>query len=638
LSTILKDGTVYYFVNDGLQYVSSGWAGLADVEAIPTISVQDARVEVTGFDLKTDVTFIDNYLAGSEGKLLVADPANTIVSADSKTVTFNNISDIINLKDRRAFSAGDALVFPANESARIEFDYKVDSYGNDADSYVFAFNMRFRDGNGTDCRSVYFKNSAIGNNSWNWNDSPSQAIQGTEFPLEELEVGQTVHVVITRVISDRTHILVKVGNSAPFETVNSSNVGTFYLSFSCSGGNATVSNISAVSQVPLINTTPSATHPYANKFNYSALGEGKLSVNADEALAEAAFDYQGKFFYAEATFKTLESFWVWDQVSIHAKPLTALSGISQRSWGVAFGDGSKKAIGEELVGSAIQWGQFTDRTQVWGQGGIQNLDATNYKLTTVLKEGKVYYFVDDILQYVDASWAGLGGVDAIPTISVQRAKVEVTNITLSTSMTVINDYLAGNEGKLLAALAGSTTVSADSKTINFIGNTNGWPFDNVKDRRAYSAGEALVFPANAPSASIEFDYKIDAYGNDEDAYRFAFTMQRTEGLVKECRSVLLSNYETGMEAWGWDGGSGLGFNWGHTSVGDLEVGKTYHIVITRVLTSEGANGDGLMNNYAISIDGVPYTLTGHDNYSGTYTLSFAVLKGNATISNISAVA
>jgi hypothetical protein len=148
-------------------------------------------------------------------------------------------------------------------------------------------------------------------------------------------------------------------------------------------------------------------------------------------------------------------------------------------------------------------------------------------------------------------------------------------------------------------------------------------------------------PADVES-TVSFDWKDTAYGADSDAFRFGFTMRRYSGFVKESRSVVFKPYEVVMTAWGWDGGSSFAFSGAADfSFGDnLAVDEVLKVSVTRELSEDGANADGLFNTYHIVIKDASdvlvaeYDASWHDNYSGALLVEFNCIYGNAQVTNI----
>ncbi|MFA5235751.1 MAG: Ig-like domain-containing protein [Bacilli bacterium] len=383
-------------------------------------------------------------------------------------------------------------------------------------------------------------------------------------------------------------------------------------------------------------------YPATDKFDFSKMkSDGYIRTNEEYHLyAEAQFKgIKSQKWYAEAHIQIMQGYWVWDTVSIGSRVEEPVNGINFRGYCVSTHEGKKSIV----VNNPNTWGETTDRGQVWNQNGMSDLDPADIKLGTLRDGGAHYYFVNDQLRWVEKNFRDFDGIDTIPTVMTDQNDLKVWDFYATADSTLIDAKLAeaNAENALFGSFVDNTVVSADSKTVEFIGNTDTGNWTNVKDRRASSKGDAFTMPALADS-TVSFDWKITAYGGDSDAFRFGFTMRRYAGAVKESRSVVFKPYEVGMAAWGWDGGSSFNFNGAPDfSLGEnLAVNEVLKVSVTRVLSEEGANADGLYNTYHVVIKDASDALVAeydagwHDCYSGALLVEFNCIYGNALVENI----
>jgi len=383
-------------------------------------------------------------------------------------------------------------------------------------------------------------------------------------------------------------------------------------------------------------------YPATDKFDFSKMkSEGYIRTNVDYHLyAEAQFkDIKSQKWYAEANVQVLQGHWVWNTISIGSRVENTVSDINFRGYSVSTHDGKKSIV----VNNPNTWGETTDRSQVWNQNGMADLDPANIKLGTLRDGGAHYYFVNDQLRWVEKNFRTFDGIDTIPTIMTDQNDLKVWNFYATADSAIVDAKLvaAQAENALYASFTNNTVVSADSKTVEFIGNTDDGNWTNIKDRRASSKGDAFTMPALVNS-TVSFDWKVTAYGGDSDAFRFGFTMRRYSGNVNEGRSVVFKPYEVGMTAWGWNGGSDFNFSGDPDfSFGNnLAVNEVLKVSVTRVLSEEGANADGLFNTYRVVIKDASdvviadYNAGWHDNYSGALLVEFNCIRGNAIVENI----
>jgi len=273
----------------------------------------------------------------------------------------------------------------------------------------------------------------------------------------------------------------------------------------------------------------------------------------------------GQKYYAEATFK-MTSFLAdntWNRIAVGHRDMNANGGVQFRAYHASYGNGGD-SIKTVVMEQPLTWGEDTDRTQVWNQGGRKNWDFTNLKLATLRNGNTYYYFVNDQLSWVESINERFNNIDTVPAITASDMNVEVSNMFATSNEEYVNAKLAEKETNKLfwGTIDNSVTVdeTGDTPKITFDkskDNSGNWPSSNIKDYAARSLGDALSIPAGK-SATFTYDYKVTQYGNDTDASFTGLTFQRHTNNVKEMRSILVGKYKAAANAWGWDGGINIG--------------------------------------------------------------------------------
>jgi len=113
--------------------------------------------------------------------------------------------------------------------------------------------------------------------------------------------------------------------------------------------------------------------------------------------------YQGQRFYIEATFKTgalTGDAWAWQGIGVG----TGLSDSDSRFFTFSpfapnQGNTHNKTILRDMP---TTWGALTDRSQVWGEHGLNQIDSNDgVKIAMLRDNNRYYYLVNDQLHWVD---------------------------------------------------------------------------------------------------------------------------------------------------------------------------------------------------------------------------------------------
>jgi hypothetical protein len=288
----------------------------------------------------------------------------------------------------------------------------------------------------------------------------------------------------------------------------------------------------------------------------------------------------------------------------------------------------------------ITWGEDTDRSQVWNQGGRKTWDFSNIKLATLRDGNTYYYYVNDELSWVETINERFNNIDTVPSITASDMNVEVSNMYATNDETVINEKLATKESKSLfwETVPGSVTVdeTGDKPKITFDrskDNAGNWPSSNIKDYAARSLGDSLSIPSGK-SAVFTYDYKVTAYGPDTDTSFTGLTFQRHTNNVKEMRSILVGKYKAAANAWGWDGGINIGSSgfWDYENstgfTSSVKENETYNVRIE-------VNAYDSYREYKIFINDKDTGLAwgDWDKYTGALIVSVTGLNISSEISN-----
>ena len=350
----------------------------------------------------------------------------------------------------------------------------------------------------------------------------------------------------------------------------------------------------------------------------------------------------GQKYYAEATFK-MTSYLAdntWNRIAVGHRNMNAgANEASFRAYHASYGQGGD-SIKTVVMETPITWGEDTDRSQVWNQGGRKTWDFSNIKLATLRDGNTYYYYVNDELSWVETINERFNNIDTVPSITASDMNVEVSNMYATNDETVINEKLATKESKSLfwETVPGSVTVdeTGDKPKITFDrskDNDGNWPSSNIKDYAARSLGDSLSIPSGK-SAVFTYDYKVTAYGPDSDTSFTGLTFQRHTNNVKEMRSILVGKYKAAANAWGWDGGINLGSSgfWDYeNSTGfttSVRENETYNIRIE-------VNAYDSYREYKIFINDKDTGLVwgDWDKYTGALIVSVTGLNISSEISN-----
>ena len=198
----------------------------------------------------------------------------------------------------------------------------------------------------------------------------------------------------------------------------------------------------------------------------------------------------------------------------------------------------------------------------------------------------------------------------------------------------VEEYLATADDAMFYVTDENVVIGEDG-SIKFSGASDSTAPGNPKDHAAKGIGAKAVLPADE-EATITFDLTIDEYPVNPGAV-LAVTMNRYDALFREARSLLIGQTVAGWAGWNSDTDMPLGDRMNYSLNGEgarLEVGETYHITITRLMTETGQDN---ALTVADSEGNILFQRTwgwNNDGYTGRAYLSFLCDDLDCTISNL----
>jgi len=244
--------------------------------------------------------------------------------------------------------------------------------------------------------------------------------------------------------------------------------------------------------------------------------------------------------------------------------------------------------------SDVKWGLTTDRSQIWNQHGLSELNFDDVKLTTVRNGDDYYYLINDNLFYKESSetFTTFKDIDTLPAFHVADCDAEFSNISFKTTKEEISKYLEDNKDKvnqkLYASYEANVEINDYGKSIKFKNADEGGNNTiNVKDNAAKSIGDAFYIPKDK-EATLEFDLVIDKIGSVDGEPAIVVSFGQYDNNPAETRSVILGEKRSGFT--GWNSNSNLpdGIGAPINNPTKTKEGETYHVIINKVLNEEKA--------------------------------------------------
>lgn len=375
-------------------------------------------------------------------------------------------------------------------------------------------------------------------------------------------------------------------------------------------------------------------------FDYTNLKADEPSVvttkaNAEWPYAEAVYkNVSGRRYYAEASFEItgINTGWVWNRLSIgHRNAVLPEAEYIFRGLNLSYGDGSNKKT--VIMETPNNWGETTDRSQVWGLNGISDIQfgvGETVKLSTLRDANDYYYYINGRLMWFETYDNRFLDADTAPAIVLHDYHARVFGMFATADANLIDAELAKAESKrvLFPTKAENVVIDAELKTIDFVNATAGWPFSNIKDTAAKSVGDAFSFPRDV-NAVASFDFKVNSMV-DPDTSILAFTLNhwgKDASNRGPNRAITISFGNNGAGITEWDSNGDLPVTAGIPLVYPSPLQATNSVTIERVITGADTsfviklNGEVIANTFVAA------------GYTDAYTLWFGARTMNATISN-----
>ena len=217
-------------------------------------------------------------------------------------------------------------------------------------------------------------------------------------------------------------------------------------------------------------------------------------------------------FYAEATFKVTRltsNTWTWQGFGLG-------SGISDNNsrfftyspWCQNDSNGHNKTV---LRDRPEVWDALTDRSQVWGEHGLNNISINDTVKMAILRDGDNYYYlINDELHWFDVN-ENYSGVKTIPYIFAYDIPVKVTNFYATADTQVVNEKLNLAEMK--------KSFYAANSTVSYVSDSN-FSFNSVeklnKDNKVRTIGDRAKVVRNFV---IEFDVDSLIFNPEKSCFR-----------------------------------------------------------------------------------------------------------------------
>lgn len=403
--------------------------------------------------------------------------------------------------------------------------------------------------------------------------------------------------------------------------------GTAVITAAC--GNATDS-ITVTVKDTVINTAINA-----DKFDMSGLYQDNAVISSSDPNSFAVFNGEASQYYvASATVKVTAPSGsnTWSRVAI-----SHYNG--EKHYGLMLSPGpdfaARKTVTMVIDAEGnVEWGTVTDRSQVWNRYGVSSINFDEVTLTSVRSGNEFYAFINGELYYYENGIDGFTDVNTLPVLHLADCTAEFSAMEVTYGQEGVEEYLATADDAMFYVTDENVVIGEDG-SIKFSGASDSTAPGNPKDHAAKGIGAKAVLPADE-EATITFDLTIDEYPVNPGAV-LAVTMNRYDALFREARSLLIGQTVAGWAGWNSDTDMPLGDRMNYSLNGEgarLEVGETYHITITRLMTETGQDN---ALTVADSEGNILFEGTwgwNNDGYTGRAYLSFLCDDLDCTISNL----
>lgn len=369
----------------------------------------------------------------------------------------------------------------------------------------------------------------------------------------------------------------------------------------------------------------------ANNANINLPAEGSSGYNA------LYFNhFKGQRFYAEGFFKTgdlTDDAWAWQGIGVG----TGLSDSDSRFFTFSpFAPGQGNNHNKTIVRDwPTTWGELTDRSQVWGENGLNQLDSKDgIKIAMIRDYNTYYYLINDKLFWVDET-TKYADTDTYPIFIGFDIPVTVTNYELISDDAEINSILAGSAFDKSFFTTGDVTYIDDSDfTFNSTTTLS-------KDHKIRSLGDKTKLYGNF---EVSFDVDNMTFnGEKESIFRglsvnfVRYNQANINESILLGRSGLQGGSDIKSRYMSWDYQKSMEdptsvIKDNETTSAVTSVSSTMHVKIQRIVDEEFAEFKVYVNEQLVSYDynsnktGVYYTgaylLWVGGEYSGSHVTNF----------------
>ncbi len=322
----------------------------------------------------------------------------------------------------------------------------------------------------------------------------------------------------------------------------------------------------------------------------------ELPVNKSAGYNSLYFNhFQGQRFYAEAFFKTgpnTPESWDWQGIGLG----TGLSDSDTRYFSFSpKADGQPNNHNKTIVrDEPNNWGAVTDRSQVWGEHGLNAINSQNGLKIAMLRDYNTYYYlINDELHWVDET-NKYNEIDTFPIIVTLDMSVTLTNYLLETDSGLLDARLATPAYANSFFASGDEVVYIDDSNFKFTSTTT-----QSKDHKVRSLGDKTKL---YNEFEVEFDLEQMIFSDTQQTFRgVSINFQRYDNAnVNESLLIGISHNQSGNNSivarfQSWDYTKSLETPSGiikfAESVDELKANPATksHVIIRRVIDGEKAN-------------------------------------------------
>jgi hypothetical protein len=389
-------------------------------------------------------------------------------------------------------------------------------------------------------------------------------------------------------------------------------------------------------------------HFGAGKFDVSHQSDSEpyVELKGDTADQTAGFNavyfnhVKATKFYAETTFqgsKLTSNTWSWQGIGIGS----GLSDSDSRFFTFSPHSPSDSNNYNKVIlrDRPEAWGALTDRTQIWGEHGLDSIVYTaKNKLGILRNENEYYYLINDKVYYYDVT-TKYDGIATMPFLVGYDMPVVFTNYLVTTDAGTISNKLASAEyNKSFYPAYDNVSYTSDSDfTFNSLTTLS-------KDHKVKSIGDKAKLIQNF---DIEFDVQDMVFNNDKastgltinltryDSANIVDTITLGHAVNQDKGNAIIGRFTKWNYTTSFENPSGISDWFETTSVVKSNAQSKSSIKITRRIANE-------ISTFHLYVDGIEYTfdlgkagsVTGATStYAGSYLIWVAGEYATSHISN-----